>query len=123
MDYRRLLRHPGGSFFLFGPRGTGKSTWLRLNFPDAYTVDLLRNHDFYKYAKDPELFEKIPLSALLRMFFIHDAVKFANQLCKSKYACISADIYVLRLCLHDKRRGEPSESFLAIWEGIRAGAP
>jgi predicted AAA+ superfamily ATPase len=25
---RRFLRGPNGSFFLFGPRGTGKSTWL-----------------------------------------------------------------------------------------------
>jgi predicted AAA+ superfamily ATPase len=25
----RLLEAPPGSFFLFGPRGTGKSTWLR----------------------------------------------------------------------------------------------
>jgi len=27
--YARLLEVPRGSFFLFGPRGTGKSTWLR----------------------------------------------------------------------------------------------
>lgn len=25
---RRLLQPPAGGFFLFGPRGTGKSTWL-----------------------------------------------------------------------------------------------
>jgi predicted AAA+ superfamily ATPase len=29
------------SFFLFGPRGTGKSTWLRQNAPDALFIDLL----------------------------------------------------------------------------------
>jgi len=32
---RRLFTVPKGSFFMFGPRGTGKSTWLRQNFPDA----------------------------------------------------------------------------------------
>ena len=29
------------SFFLFGPRGTGKTTWLKENFPNAVNVDLL----------------------------------------------------------------------------------
>lgn len=38
---QRLLVPPAGSFFLFGPRGTGKTTWLRGAFPDAVYVDLL----------------------------------------------------------------------------------
>ena len=32
---RRFFQAPKESFFLFGPRGTGKSTWLRRTFPDA----------------------------------------------------------------------------------------
>jgi len=39
--YRRLLTPPKGSFFLFGVRGVGKSTWTRDAFPDAHVVDLL----------------------------------------------------------------------------------
>ena len=39
--YRRLLTVPKGSFFLFGVRGVGKSTWTQHEFPDAYLVDLL----------------------------------------------------------------------------------
>lgn len=39
--YRRLLTVPKGSFFLFGVRGAGKSTWTQNEFPDAYLVDLL----------------------------------------------------------------------------------
>jgi predicted AAA+ superfamily ATPase len=34
------------SFFLFGPRGTGKMTWLRQNLPEALFINLLRS-DFY----------------------------------------------------------------------------
>src|ERR1017187_2149176 len=37
----RFFEAPAGSFFLFGPRGTGKSTWLRQRFPDALWLDLL----------------------------------------------------------------------------------
>ncbi len=40
--YTRLLEASSqSSFFLFGPRGTGKSTWVRATFPDAVYLDLL----------------------------------------------------------------------------------
>jgi predicted AAA+ superfamily ATPase len=45
----RFLQVPAQSFFLFGPRGTGKSTWLRQVLPDALLLDLL----------DPELSRKL----------------------------------------------------------------
>lgn len=40
--YTRLLIPPKDkSFFLFGPRGTGKTTWLKKTFPNALYIDLL----------------------------------------------------------------------------------
>ncbi len=39
--YRRILQPPQESFFLLGPRGVGKSTWVRSRFPEAYRFDLL----------------------------------------------------------------------------------
>jgi hypothetical protein len=39
--YRRIARLPAQSFFLLGPRGTGKSTWIRAVLPDAPYIDLL----------------------------------------------------------------------------------
>lgn len=45
--YHRFFTSPDhNSYFLFGPRGTGKSTWLRQTYPDAYWIDLL----------DPEIY-------------------------------------------------------------------
>lgn len=38
----RFFRPPEESFFLLGPRGTGKSTWLKHVLPDALHLDLLR---------------------------------------------------------------------------------
>jgi predicted AAA+ superfamily ATPase len=38
----RFLSPPRQSFFLFGPRGTGKTTWLRQALPDALFLDLLQ---------------------------------------------------------------------------------
>lgn len=37
----RFLHLPTRSCFLFGPRGTGKSTWLRAELADALYLDLL----------------------------------------------------------------------------------
>ena len=37
----RFFNVPDQSCFLFGPRGTGKSTWLRHQLPDALFLDLL----------------------------------------------------------------------------------
>lgn len=51
---RRFFRSPEGSFFLFGPRGTGKSTWLRTLYPDACFVDLLDPETFRLYSAAPE---------------------------------------------------------------------
>ena len=50
--YPRILEPPKGSFFLFGPRGTGKSTWIRMRFADAYRIDLLNESLFQSYLAD-----------------------------------------------------------------------
>ncbi len=53
--YRRLLTPPKGSFFLFGVRGAGKSTWARDQFPDAYVVDLLDESRYQALLANPGL--------------------------------------------------------------------
>ncbi|MBI2378800.1 MAG: ATP-binding protein [Deltaproteobacteria bacterium] len=50
--FRRLLGPPNGSFFLLGPRGTGKSTWLRTTFPTARRFDLLDEALYQAYLRD-----------------------------------------------------------------------
>ena len=54
MKYQRLINFGKGSFFLFGPRGTGKSTWLHDTFPDALYVDLLREDIKTRLEAQPE---------------------------------------------------------------------
>jgi predicted AAA+ superfamily ATPase len=53
--YARLLAPPKGSFFLFGVRGVGKSTWAREAFPKAHVVDLLDESRYQRLAADPGL--------------------------------------------------------------------
>lgn len=54
-QYRRLLTAPKGSFFLFGVRGAGKSTWTREAFPDAHVVDLLDESRYHALLANPGL--------------------------------------------------------------------
>jgi len=51
---RRFLQPPAQSFFLFGPRGTGKSTWLAQVFPEALRIDLLAPEVLRAYQARPE---------------------------------------------------------------------
>ena len=55
-DYIRSLRPPGTSFFLFGIRGVGKSTWARQRFPHAPHIDLLDEGVYQSYLRDPVRF-------------------------------------------------------------------
>jgi predicted AAA+ superfamily ATPase len=54
----RSLPLPSTSFFLLGPRGTGKTTWLRDVLPDALWFDLLRTATFLDLSRDPESFRR-----------------------------------------------------------------
>ena len=52
--YARLLPTPTRSVFLFGPRGTGKTTWIRDRFPTAATYDLLDTREALRLSKTPD---------------------------------------------------------------------
>lgn len=53
---RRELDPPQGSFFLFGPRGTGKTTWIKSRFPEEVRYDLLRTSESLRLNRDPSAF-------------------------------------------------------------------
>lgn len=50
----RVFRVPKQSFFLFGPRGSGKTTWLKKNFPNALFINLLEPEEYRLYSAMPE---------------------------------------------------------------------
>ena len=50
----RFFTPPQGSFFLFGPRGTGKTTFVKRHFKDALYIDLLKPEVFRVYSANPE---------------------------------------------------------------------
>lgn len=57
---KRIQRPPKGSFFLLGPRGTGKTIWTKQVFPDAVRIDLLDPETYRAFAAAPErLIERV----------------------------------------------------------------
>lgn len=46
------------SYFLFGPRGTGKTTWVRSQYPDAIYIDLLDSQIRSALLVDPSRLKK-----------------------------------------------------------------
>lgn len=51
---RRLLTAGNEHFFLFGPRGTGKTSWCASTYPDALRIDLLNPAILRRYSVEPE---------------------------------------------------------------------
>ncbi len=56
--FTRRLVLPDHSFFLFGPRGTGKTTWLKQTLPGALWFDLLRTQTILALSRQPESFRQ-----------------------------------------------------------------
>lgn len=60
--YKRLLKRPlqgSQSFFLFGPRGTGKTSWVRDNVPGGLSIDLLETSAFADLSARPDRLEQL----------------------------------------------------------------
>lgn len=73
--FQRLIPVPQSTFFLFGPRGTGKSTWLVNSFPDSERIDLLRSSVFLKYQTRPEAFREEILALPKGKWIIVDEIQ------------------------------------------------
>lgn len=52
---KRFNKTNSSYFFLFDPRGTGKSTWLKQKYSDVLFIDLLDEKTFRTLSARPEL--------------------------------------------------------------------
>jgi predicted AAA+ superfamily ATPase len=78
--FRRALDTPDRAFFLFGPRGSGKSTWVRERFPKARVVDLLPPATALAYQKDPALLRREVEAVSKDVWVVVDETQRAPQL-------------------------------------------
>ncbi len=76
----RFFHDPGSSYFLFGPRGTGKSTWLKAAYPDALWLDLLSPEVHRELSARPERLRERVDGAPDRRVIVIDEVQKAPAL-------------------------------------------
>lgn len=57
LDLRPTLERK--SLFLLGPRQTGKSTYLKAEFPGALYINLLRSSEFQIYSREPNRLHEV----------------------------------------------------------------
>src|SRR3989337_2714839 len=92
-QYERLTKPPKGSFFLFGVRGVGKSTWAQAQFPEAYLVDLLDESRYQTLLANPGLLalelrdlpptRPVVLDEVQRVPSLLDEILISNVCCAS----------------------------------------
>lgn len=76
----RFFDPPAQSFFLFGPRGTGKSTWIRSQLPGPLTINLLDAAVHRELAARPERLRAMVLADTNARDVVIDEVQRAPEL-------------------------------------------
>jgi len=68
------------TFFLWGPRQTGKTTLLQLEYPDAFWIDLLKADHYRRYLTHPERMREEIAALKTKPFVVIDEVQKVPKL-------------------------------------------
>ena len=90
MLYRRLTSLPQRSFFLFGVREAGKSTWAHSALPEAERFDLLDEALFHELVGRPGRFAEMVAEVPERRWIVVDEVQRAPALLNEVHRLIEA---------------------------------
>ena len=78
--HKRFFKPPRISYFLFGPSGTGKSTWLEHHYKGAYRIDLLDPVVLRTFSAYPERLSQVLLEHPEHKIVVIDEVQKAPEL-------------------------------------------
>ena len=99
----RLPASPRQSFFLWGPRQTGKTSLLRSTYPTARRIDLLETDTFAHYASQPHRLRE-ELVANLESFLVIDEIQKVPALLDEVHWLIENQGVVFGLCGSSARK-------------------
>lgn len=120
--YTRLLPlspQPKKSFFLWGPRQTGKTTFLKATYPNATRIDLLKTDDLIRYLRRPALLrEEAALLPSDRLIII-DEIQKAPPLLDEVHYLIEEQGRVFALCGSSARKVRRGHANLLGGRAIR----
>ena len=98
---------PGQSAFLWGPRKTGKSTYLKQRFPNSVVIDFLLTDRFLKFSKSPYLLREELLAMdekVLQLPIILDEVQKVPQILDEVHWLIENKGFQFILCGSSARK-------------------
>lgn len=84
----RIMNPPKESYFLLGPRGTGKSTWLLHEYPNAVRIDLLLGEEERRYSAYPEKIRDVAYALSPGSTLILDEIQRVPRLLPEIHALI-----------------------------------
>lgn len=85
---QRKITSPKSSYFLLGPRGTGKSTWLSHQYSKALRIDLLLGEEERRFSSYPERIRDITESMASGDTLILDEIQRVPRLLPEIHALI-----------------------------------
>lgn len=84
----RIFKAETQSFFMLGPRGTGKSTLIKDLFPRALYIDLLQPDVFRNYISRPERLRELIHANQDKKVVVIDEIQKAPQLLEAVHSLI-----------------------------------
>lgn len=80
LHIQRLFLEPNQSYFLFGPRGTGKSTMVTRRHPHATLINLLLSNIQRQYLARPEMLLNVVRAEPRGQTIVIDEIQKAPEL-------------------------------------------
>jgi predicted AAA+ superfamily ATPase len=99
-----LPAKPAKSFFLWGPRQTGKTTLLKSLYPDALRIDLLKTDELVRYSRQPSLLRQEVAALSPERLIVVDEVQKAPVLLDEIHYMIQEWQRVFALCGSSARK-------------------
>lgn len=97
--FTRRLQPPTRSFFLLGPRATGKTTWLRAHFPGACWFNLLEERTWSRLLREPGSFRREVEALPAGTWVVVDEVQRLPGLLHEVHDLLSRDARRIRFAL------------------------
>lgn len=124
MYKRALTIRDNETFFLWGPRLSGKTTYLTQRFPRAYNVNLLESDLYHKYSTSPyllrqEVREWMSKNKSQNFIVVIDEIQKIPALLDEVHLLIEADKIVFGLCGSSARKVKRGHANLLGGRAIR----
>ncbi|MFU8780612.1 MAG: ATP-binding protein [Kiritimatiellia bacterium] len=119
MNILRHLHFPDETFFLWGPRQSGKTTLLKARLPDAFRIDLLRTDERMRYARNPSLLRETVRPRPVSQWIVIDEIQKVPELLDEVHYLMQEDQRRFALCGSSARKLRRSHANLLGGRALR----